>query len=440
MLHADPLSAASARAVDADAYTVGGEIVFGEGRYAPGDEQGERLLAHELVHVLQQPAVGVVARDRPLMLDSPDTAAEAEASQVADRMAGGRWAGRGRRPSTLPIAPPRREAGSTGVRVARQRSTGASPSQQASQQAQQAQQQAQQAQQQAQQAQQQAQQAQQQSQSAEARANAAMDEAKLASLRSVAVGFIAMADTAYVSACRAVGDSIKAAAKQQAEMMALVLDVAMGFATPVLSRWIVKWADRIPVEASTATYRVAMASLDNDRVKAMLTGATKVAGQELKSHSMQLAGETDVDRFISSLETHAGVSFAAVMKGLLTKNAAEVGVVTAAFDPAVVNRDTYTVEIKRLTDMFQREVEPIGYKSAWDQSDNLAPEVVRVKDGASQRLALVTFHPGLFGWGDRYYLDSWIEPDVAELAVQKQYATFGRLDTIDKGDLHEIHS
>jgi hypothetical protein len=53
-VHADGKAAASARAVDAHAYTVGNHIVFGAGRYRPESSSGSRLLAHELIHTLQQ--------------------------------------------------------------------------------------------------------------------------------------------------------------------------------------------------------------------------------------------------------------------------------------------------------------------------------------------------------------------------------------------------
>jgi hypothetical protein len=53
-VHSGPDAAASARGVNARAYTVGNDIVFGEGQYAPGTEAGRRLLAHELTHVVQQ--------------------------------------------------------------------------------------------------------------------------------------------------------------------------------------------------------------------------------------------------------------------------------------------------------------------------------------------------------------------------------------------------
>jgi len=53
-VHTDSRAAESARAVNALAYTVGQDVVFGAGQYAPGTPEGRRLLAHELTHVVQQ--------------------------------------------------------------------------------------------------------------------------------------------------------------------------------------------------------------------------------------------------------------------------------------------------------------------------------------------------------------------------------------------------
>ena len=44
----------SARSVNAQANTVGRDVVFGAGEYAPGVHTGKSLLAHELTHVVQQ--------------------------------------------------------------------------------------------------------------------------------------------------------------------------------------------------------------------------------------------------------------------------------------------------------------------------------------------------------------------------------------------------
>lgn len=53
-VHTGPGAARLAASLNAQAYTVGRDVVFGEGRYAPHTQAGRRLLAHELTHVVQQ--------------------------------------------------------------------------------------------------------------------------------------------------------------------------------------------------------------------------------------------------------------------------------------------------------------------------------------------------------------------------------------------------
>lgn len=79
-VHTDARAAESAAALDARAFAVGRDITFGAGQYAPETGGGQRLLAHELTHVVQH--------DRaPLVPDSgvsrPGDAAEQEATATA---------------------------------------------------------------------------------------------------------------------------------------------------------------------------------------------------------------------------------------------------------------------------------------------------------------------------------------------------------------------
>src|SRR5262249_43896796 len=79
-LHTDALAAESARAVGALAYTVGRDIVFGASQYAPYSSEGQKLIAHELTHVMQQ-------RNSPwtgekLEVGAADTAQEREAGKA----------------------------------------------------------------------------------------------------------------------------------------------------------------------------------------------------------------------------------------------------------------------------------------------------------------------------------------------------------------------
>jgi hypothetical protein len=83
-VHTDSRAAASARAVNAHAYTVGHGVVFGAARYAPTTSAAQRLLAHELTHVVQQR--GAIAKPETLLVASAG-AAEREADQIADTVA-----------------------------------------------------------------------------------------------------------------------------------------------------------------------------------------------------------------------------------------------------------------------------------------------------------------------------------------------------------------
>lgn len=53
-LHTDKEAADSAKSVNAKAYTVDNNIVFNEGQYDTTSQEGKKLLAHELTHVVQQ--------------------------------------------------------------------------------------------------------------------------------------------------------------------------------------------------------------------------------------------------------------------------------------------------------------------------------------------------------------------------------------------------
>jgi hypothetical protein len=84
-VHSDAQADESARAVQARAYTVGNDIAFRSGEYEPATETGQKLLAHELTHVVQQSAApaGLQAK---MEVSRPDDPAEVEAESVADQV------------------------------------------------------------------------------------------------------------------------------------------------------------------------------------------------------------------------------------------------------------------------------------------------------------------------------------------------------------------
>lgn len=94
-LHTDARAAETARSINAKAFTVGRDIAFGAGQYAPHSREGQHLLAHELTHVMQQgdgiataPAETRIAR-QPAPAPAPDPPADPDAeltTRLADYM------------------------------------------------------------------------------------------------------------------------------------------------------------------------------------------------------------------------------------------------------------------------------------------------------------------------------------------------------------------
>jgi len=88
-IHHGPSASALAEWLNARAFTFGNNIVFGAGEYAPATPTGNRLLAHELVHVVQQrDAVHAPKRDW-LCVGDPGDPLELEAERVATELIGG---------------------------------------------------------------------------------------------------------------------------------------------------------------------------------------------------------------------------------------------------------------------------------------------------------------------------------------------------------------
>jgi hypothetical protein len=89
-VHTDAQAAREARHVGARAFTIGRDISFAAGAYAPATPQGRRLIAHELAHVVQQAGSPPAAY---VSLGAAGTSAEHEASAVAERVVSHRPAG-----------------------------------------------------------------------------------------------------------------------------------------------------------------------------------------------------------------------------------------------------------------------------------------------------------------------------------------------------------
>lgn len=87
-LHTGDRSQQAARMLNARAYAIGSDIYFARAQYRPGEKEGDRLIAHELVHTIQQgPAAVAHAK---LDVSEPGDAAEVEADAIADTIIDGK--------------------------------------------------------------------------------------------------------------------------------------------------------------------------------------------------------------------------------------------------------------------------------------------------------------------------------------------------------------
>jgi len=87
-IHNDAAAHHSAKSVNAQAFTVGSDIVFQSGNYDPGSAAGKHMLAHELTHVVQQRSGPVDGTDAGggVKVSDPSDRFEREAVANADRV------------------------------------------------------------------------------------------------------------------------------------------------------------------------------------------------------------------------------------------------------------------------------------------------------------------------------------------------------------------
>ena len=84
-IHTDDKAASSALALGARAYSIGPDIAFAPGHYAPNTPAGRELIAHELYHVKQEGSERPTP-DEPITVDAPNSVQERQAQEAA------RWA------------------------------------------------------------------------------------------------------------------------------------------------------------------------------------------------------------------------------------------------------------------------------------------------------------------------------------------------------------
>ncbi len=84
-VHVGGESHGAAQRVGALAYTLGQHIHFADGEYDPESTRGQKLIAHEVAHTVQQRGLASLSIGTSLAVSSPSDSVEREADQFADR-------------------------------------------------------------------------------------------------------------------------------------------------------------------------------------------------------------------------------------------------------------------------------------------------------------------------------------------------------------------
>lgn len=106
-VHTDSTSDTAARSVQAHAYTTGQDIYFRSGRYRPDTNDGQKLLAHEVAHTVQQtsaPSQVAKSADTELNVSQPGDHLEREAENAAEHVMRGERAPIRSVGTTVPLA------------------------------------------------------------------------------------------------------------------------------------------------------------------------------------------------------------------------------------------------------------------------------------------------------------------------------------------------
>lgn len=85
-VHTGPAAAAAAGALSANAFALGNDVFFARGRYAPDSSEGQRLIAHEVAHTIQQGATTATVQPQ-MEVSTPGDAYEREADMFASSIA-----------------------------------------------------------------------------------------------------------------------------------------------------------------------------------------------------------------------------------------------------------------------------------------------------------------------------------------------------------------
>ena len=410
-VHTDAKAAKSVHSVNALAYTVGRDVIFGAGQYAPQTKEGRRLLAHELTHVVRpagrrrerdaqaamalqtQPVIVQRQRERPLVkeyraeLPTDEQLAKADEETLQKSLARTQ-----QRIDELSLTDPGSPEYERLIIFQSKLLDALYPVLEGT------------------------------------RATVLFDESTRADIVVDTKFRIGLAYTAYVSACNAEKQRLRDAVAAEIGVLDLLFGIALGPIAVAVSRKIAKLMGKLASEARNIKYvysearkvmlpvktplaKVLELSQDETMVRELFKSGTTAAYALAKKGAEAVYAKTETGQFINQLETTAQLAFQEVGTRLPARddNTQDLMllVIWVAFHADVSNKVTYSIEVLDLVTKFQKYVlaiDPVKPRPRGYVRDSGDEPVWVIFEGGLRALALVRIRRRLSStWMSRDY-------------------------------------
>jgi len=250
------------------------------------------------------------------------------------------------------------------------------------------------------------------------------------------LGELGLVNTAFVSACKDNVAALAAEAAEEAELIAMIMDIATGFLAPGVGKFLAHRAEHIAMEVENKAFKAVVKAMSEERLAKAFESAVKVGSNVMKSNYAALSGEKEANAFLTGLEVRFQAGIQAIEGHLTNMSDLELVATAAAYDSEVANVITYRTAVHELVEKYQKQVGPIeqGYGAGGMRVGTYA---YYLKNKAGKKhLALIQQLSGA-DWGiagKDWGFKTWISKDMAPLAMEKM-KEFGGVKTLDEDDV-----
>ncbi|MBN4077016.1 DUF4157 domain-containing protein [Mariprofundus ferrooxydans] len=362
-VHTDSSSADTAKSINARAFTLGNHVVMGSGEYQPKSQLGQRLLGHELTHVIQQGESRIssqVQKKEPTETDLIDTQQNSDVNS-----------------NQKPLAP-------------------------------------------------------------QATDQFTLPKKERITLLRITGNRIGRCASYYNDALLEVKIKVGNLLKEQKAAADAMFELAFGLLMPgvgkLLGSGLASVAKTLPASASTASYKMAIAALDENKMKELFVKATdiglKASKIDINFNLKSITGDAEYETFFIALEKSAAIGFDKIDSGLESKGDNELGVLYMSYDPKNNTSSDYVKIIEDLLIKFKEQVKPIGKKT----DERYGSMKALWLEGSEWKALALTGEGRYFNVGADPKFITWISPEMKAPAINATKAiNWGRVDTVHYG-------